>query len=177
MLLFQPRTTRSKRRKKRARCRWKGMDDRFDKENCDGDSENGYKLQELDGNGWNIDKVGWAGVDYVIGFINIKEHWMAVTTDMRNCKIFMFDSMPNLMEKTLEVQLLNQNPSRANEKVGPLVQDLDSVLKGTTYLLSQKWVGVNSILHHMFLAIHSVLPLKWEAYWASDVELPSPMQI
>ncbi|KAA0048214.1 hypothetical protein E5676_scaffold265G001880 [Cucumis melo var. makuwa] len=82
-----------------------------------------------------------------------------------------------LLNNWFEVQPINQNPSRANEKVGPLVQDLDSVLKGTTYLLSQKWVGVNSILHPMSLAIHSVLPLKWEAYWASDVELSSSMQI
>ncbi|KAA0026236.1 hypothetical protein E6C27_scaffold19G002190 [Cucumis melo var. makuwa] len=82
-----------------------------------------------------------------------------------------------LLNNWFKVQPIKQNPSRANKKVGPLVQDLDSVLNGTTYLLSQKWVGVNSILHPMSLAIHSVLPLKWEAYWASDVELPSPMQI
>ncbi|TYK06204.1 deoxyhypusine synthase [Cucumis melo var. makuwa] len=73
------------------------------------------------------------------------------------------------LAKTVKVQPLNQNPSQANEKVAPLVQNLDLVLKGTTYLLSQKWVGVNSVLHLMSLAIHSVLPLKWEAYWASDV--------
>ena len=30
------------------------------------------------------------------------------------------------------------NPSRANERVGPLIQDLESVLKGTTSLLSLK---------------------------------------
>ena len=30
------------------------------------------------------------------------------------------------------------NPSQANERVGPLVQDLESVLKGTTFLLSLK---------------------------------------
>ncbi|KAA0055192.1 uncharacterized protein E5676_scaffold640G00250 [Cucumis melo var. makuwa] len=42
-------------------------------------------------------------------------------------------------ERILEmVQPTNQNPSRANEKMEPLVQDLDSVFKGTTYLLSQK---------------------------------------
>ena len=29
--------------------------------------------------------------------------------------------------------------------MGPLVQDLDSVLKRTTYLLSLKWVGVNYV--------------------------------
>uniref|UniRef100_A0A9I9EEG5 Uncharacterized protein n=1 Tax=Cucumis melo TaxID=3656 RepID=A0A9I9EEG5_CUCME len=27
----------------------------------------------------------------------------------------------------------------------------------------------------MSLAIHPILPLKWEAYWANVVELPSPM--
>ncbi|KAA0054907.1 hypothetical protein E5676_scaffold1163G00120 [Cucumis melo var. makuwa] len=82
-----------------------------------------------------------------------------------------------LLNNWFKVQPINQNPSRANEKVEPLVQDLDLVFKGTTYLLSLKWVGVNFILHPIFLAIHSVLPLKWEAYWANDVELPSPMQI
>ncbi|KAA0032973.1 hypothetical protein E6C27_scaffold269G00560 [Cucumis melo var. makuwa] len=82
-----------------------------------------------------------------------------------------------LLNNLFKVQPINQNPSRANENVGPLVQDLDSVLKGTTYLLSQMWIGVNSILHRISLAIHSVLPLKLEAYWASDVKLPSPMQI
>ncbi|TYK05722.1 hypothetical protein E5676_scaffold98G002060 [Cucumis melo var. makuwa] len=71
--------------------------------------------------------------------------------------------------------LINLSPSRTNEKVGLLVQDLDSVLKGTIDLLSQKLVGVNSILHPMSIAIHSVLSLKWEAYWVSDEELPSPM--
>ncbi|KAA0045934.1 hypothetical protein E6C27_scaffold243G004740 [Cucumis melo var. makuwa] len=76
-----------------------------------------------------------------------------------------------------KVQPLNLNPSLANEKVGPVVQDLDSVLKGITYLLSQKWVGVNFIFHLMSLASHSVLSLKSETYWASDDELPSPMQI
>ncbi|KAA0058313.1 hypothetical protein E6C27_scaffold274G006470 [Cucumis melo var. makuwa] len=79
-----------------------------------------------------------------------------------------------LLNNWFKVQPINQNPSWTNEKVGPLVQDLDSVLKGT---LSQKWVGVNSILHLMSVAIHSVLPLKWEAYRASDVELLSSMQI
>ncbi|KAA0059691.1 hypothetical protein E5676_scaffold111G00470 [Cucumis melo var. makuwa] len=73
-----------------------------------------------------------------------------------------------LKREAKRVKPLNQNPSRANEKVGPLVQDLDSILKGTIYLLSQKWVGVNSILHPMSLAIHSVLPLKCEAYCAYE---------
>ncbi|KAA0056736.1 hypothetical protein E5676_scaffold778G00250 [Cucumis melo var. makuwa] len=80
-----------------------------------------------------------------------------------------------LLNNWFKVQPINLNPSRANEKVGPLVQDLDLVLKGTTYLLSQKRVGVNSVLYPMSLAINSVLSLKWEAYWISDDELPSPM--
>ncbi|KAA0052875.1 hypothetical protein E6C27_scaffold1184G00060 [Cucumis melo var. makuwa] len=79
--------------------------------------------------------------------------------------------------KKYVVQPINLNPSRANEKMGSLIQDLDSVLKGTTYLLSPKWVGVNSVLHPMSLAIYLVLSLKWEAYWVSEDELPSPMQI
>ncbi|TYK27229.1 hypothetical protein E5676_scaffold236G001140 [Cucumis melo var. makuwa] len=82
-----------------------------------------------------------------------------------------------LLNNWFKVQPINLNPSRANEKVGPLVQDLDSVLKGTTYLLFQKWVGVNSVLHPMSLAIHSILSLKLEAYWASKEELSSPKQI
>ncbi|KAA0038386.1 hypothetical protein E5676_scaffold506G00600 [Cucumis melo var. makuwa] len=69
------------------------------------------------------------------------------------------------------------NSSQANERVGSLVQDLDSVLKGTTDLLILKWVGVNSVLHPMSQVIHLVLPLKWEAYWASTAEMPTPMQI
>ncbi|KAA0063183.1 hypothetical protein E6C27_scaffold381G00710 [Cucumis melo var. makuwa] len=56
-------------------------------------------------------------------------------------------------------------------------QDLDSVLKRTTYLLTLKQVGVNSVLHLMFPTIHPILSLKWEAYWANANELPSPMQI
>ncbi|KAA0040590.1 hypothetical protein E5676_scaffold98G00930 [Cucumis melo var. makuwa] len=96
------------------------------------------------------------------------------TPEITSCSLRPTDP---LLNNWFKVQPINQNPSRVNEKVEPLVQDLDSVLKGTTYLLSQKWVGVNFILHPMSLAIHSVLPLKWKAYWASDVELPSPMQI
>ncbi|KAA0051183.1 hypothetical protein E6C27_scaffold511G001410 [Cucumis melo var. makuwa] len=91
-----------------------------------------------------------------------------------------------LLNNWFKVQPINLNPSSTNVKVGPLVQDLDSVLKGTTYLLSQKRVGVNFVLHRvevnfvlhpMSLAIHSILFLKWEAYWANNDELPSPMQI
>ncbi|KAA0065540.1 hypothetical protein E6C27_scaffold638G00450 [Cucumis melo var. makuwa] len=96
------------------------------------------------------------------------------TLEITSCSLKPTDP---LLNNWFKVQPINLNPSRVNEKVGPLVQDLDSVFKGTTYLLSQKWVGVNSVLHLMSLAIHSILSLKWEAYWASDDELPSPMQI
>ncbi|TYK04985.1 hypothetical protein E5676_scaffold143G002100 [Cucumis melo var. makuwa] len=96
------------------------------------------------------------------------------TLEITSCSLRPTDP---LLNNCFKVQPINLNPSRTNEKVRPLVQDLDSVLKGTTYLLSQKWVGVNSVLHPMSLAIHSVLSLKWEAYWANDDELPSPMQI
>ncbi|KAA0045295.1 hypothetical protein E6C27_scaffold316G00550 [Cucumis melo var. makuwa] len=96
------------------------------------------------------------------------------TSEITSCSLRPTDP---LLNNWFKVQPINLNPSRANEKVRPFVQDLDSVLKGTTYLLSQKWVGVNSVLHSMSLAIHSVLSLKLEAYWASDDELPSPVQI
>ncbi|KAA0067458.1 hypothetical protein E6C27_scaffold40G001270 [Cucumis melo var. makuwa] len=55
--------------------------------------------------------------------------------------------------------------------MGSPVQDLNSVLKGTTYLLTLKRVGVNYVLCLISLAIHLVLLLQWEAYWASVVEL------
>ncbi|KAA0050441.1 hypothetical protein E6C27_scaffold175G00400 [Cucumis melo var. makuwa] len=96
------------------------------------------------------------------------------TPEITSCSLRPTDP---LLNNWFKVQPANLNPSRANEKVGPLVQDLDSVLKGTTYLLTRKWVGVNSVLHPMSLVIHSVLSLKWKAYWASDDELPLPMQI
>ncbi|KAA0059745.1 hypothetical protein E5676_scaffold499G00360 [Cucumis melo var. makuwa] len=96
------------------------------------------------------------------------------TPEITSCSLRPTDP---LLNNWFKVQPKNLNHSRANEKVGSLVQDLDSVLKGTTYLLSQKLVGVNFVLHPMSLAIHSVLFLKWEAYWVSDDELPSPMQI
>ncbi|KAA0047106.1 hypothetical protein E5676_scaffold1317G00140 [Cucumis melo var. makuwa] len=96
------------------------------------------------------------------------------TPEITSCSLRPTDP---LLNNWFKIQPINLNPSRANEKVGPLVQDLDSVLKGTTYPLSQKWVGVNFVLHTMSLTIHSVLSLKWEAYWASNDELPSAMQI
>uniref|UniRef100_A0A9I9E749 Uncharacterized protein n=1 Tax=Cucumis melo TaxID=3656 RepID=A0A9I9E749_CUCME len=58
---------------------------------------------------------------------------------------------------------------------GSIVQYLDSVLKGITYLLTLKRVGVNSVFHPMFPTIHPILPLKWKAYWANANELRSPM--
>ncbi|TYK22464.1 hypothetical protein E5676_scaffold21746G00060 [Cucumis melo var. makuwa] len=51
---------------------------------------------------------------------------------------------------------------------GPYVQDLDSVHKETTYLLTLKRVGVNSVLHPMFPTIHPILSLKWKAYWVAN---------
>ncbi|KAA0062831.1 hypothetical protein E5676_scaffold986G00040 [Cucumis melo var. makuwa] len=96
------------------------------------------------------------------------------TPEITSCSLRPIDP---LLNNWFKVQPINLNPSRANEKMGPLVQDLDSVLKGTTYLLSQKWVGVNSVLHPISLAIHSILSLKLEAYWASEDKLPLPMQI
>ncbi|KAA0036670.1 Ulp1-like peptidase [Cucumis melo var. makuwa] len=48
----------------------------------------------------------WGDVNYVIGCINIKEHWLAVAADMRKCKIYVFDSMPNYVDKKLVDQAL-----------------------------------------------------------------------
>ncbi|KAA0065299.1 Ulp1-like peptidase [Cucumis melo var. makuwa] len=50
------------------------------------------------------DKEGWGDDNYVIGCINIKEHWLAVAADMRKCKIYVFDSMP----KYVETKLVNE---------------------------------------------------------------------
>ncbi|KAA0047235.1 Ulp1-like peptidase [Cucumis melo var. makuwa] len=47
------------------------------------------------------DKVGWLNVNYVIGCINIKEHWMTLAADLKKCKIYVFDSMPNYIEQRL----------------------------------------------------------------------------
>ena len=47
------------------------------------------------------DKVEWANVNYVIGYINIKEHWLVIATDMKKCKIYVFDSMPKYVEQKL----------------------------------------------------------------------------
>ncbi|KAA0043530.1 Ulp1-like peptidase [Cucumis melo var. makuwa] len=47
------------------------------------------------------DEQGWGDVNYVISCINIKEHWLAIAADMRKCKIYVFDSMPNYVEQLL----------------------------------------------------------------------------
>ncbi|KAL4017168.1 hypothetical protein IC575_024844 [Cucumis melo] len=44
---------------------------------------------------------GWGDVNYMIGCINIKEHWLAIAADMRKCKIYVFNSMPNYVEQKL----------------------------------------------------------------------------
>ncbi|KAL4037009.1 hypothetical protein IC575_000592 [Cucumis melo] len=49
---------------------------------------------------------GWGDVNYVIGCINIKEHWLAIAADMRKCKIYVFESMPNYVEQKLVGQAL-----------------------------------------------------------------------
>ncbi|KAA0040898.1 Ulp1-like peptidase [Cucumis melo var. makuwa] len=48
---------------------------------------------------------------YVITCINIKEHWLAIAADMRKCKIYVFDSMPNYVEQKLVDEAL-QMPAR-----------------------------------------------------------------
>ncbi|KAL0534281.1 hypothetical protein IC582_028570 [Cucumis melo] len=47
------------------------------------------------------EKPGWGDVNYVIGCINIKEHRSAVAAVMRKCEIYVFDSMPNYIDKKL----------------------------------------------------------------------------
>ena len=47
------------------------------------------------------DKEGWGDAKYLVGCINIKEHWLAVAADMRKCKIYVFDSMPTYVEQRL----------------------------------------------------------------------------
>jgi len=54
---------------------------------------------------------GWGDVNYVITCINIKEHWLAIAADMRKCKIYVFDSMPNYVEQKLVDEAL-QMPAR-----------------------------------------------------------------
>ncbi|TYK03735.1 gag/pol protein [Cucumis melo var. makuwa] len=81
------------------------------------------------------------------------------TSEITSCSLRSTDP---LLNNWFKIEPINLNPSRANQKVGPLVQNLDSVLKGTTYLLSQKWVGENFIVHPLSIACHSVLSLKWK---------------
>ncbi|KAL4013295.1 hypothetical protein IC575_025460 [Cucumis melo] len=54
---------------------------------------------------------GWGDVNYAISCINIKEHWLAIVADMRKCKIYVFDSMPNYVEQKLVDEAL-QMPAR-----------------------------------------------------------------
>ncbi|KAA0045025.1 MuDRA-like transposase [Cucumis melo var. makuwa] len=54
---------------------------------------------------------GWGDVNYVISCINIKEYWLAIAADMRKCKIYVFDSMPNYVEQKLVDEAL-QMPTR-----------------------------------------------------------------
>ncbi|KAA0038422.1 Ulp1-like peptidase [Cucumis melo var. makuwa] len=56
-------------------------------------------------------KLWWEDVNFVIGCINIEEHWLVIAADMRKCKIYMFDSMPNYVEQKLVDQAL-QMPAR-----------------------------------------------------------------
>ncbi|KAL4021789.1 hypothetical protein IC575_020606 [Cucumis melo] len=55
--------------------------------------------------------LGWGDVNYVISCINIKEHWLAIVADMRKCKIYVFDLMPNYVEQKLVDEAL-QMPAR-----------------------------------------------------------------
>ncbi|TYK01090.1 Ulp1-like peptidase [Cucumis melo var. makuwa] len=51
-------------------------------------------------------KPRWGDVNYVIGCINIKEHWLVVAADMKKCKIYVFDLMANYVDKKLVDQAL-----------------------------------------------------------------------
>ncbi|KAL4011534.1 hypothetical protein IC575_028594 [Cucumis melo] len=55
------------------------------------------------------EKPGWGDVNYVIGCINIKEHWLAVAANTRKCKIYVFNSMPNYVDKKLVDQALEMH--------------------------------------------------------------------
>ncbi|KAL4032767.1 hypothetical protein IC575_005849 [Cucumis melo] len=47
------------------------------------------------------DKEGWGDINYMIGCITIKEHWLVVAADMRKCKVYVFNSMPKYVEQKL----------------------------------------------------------------------------
>ena len=51
----------------------------------------------------------WGDVNYVIGCINIREHWLVIAADMRKCKIYVFDSMPKYVEKKLVYKALEMS--------------------------------------------------------------------
>ncbi|KAA0066081.1 Ulp1-like peptidase [Cucumis melo var. makuwa] len=55
--------------------------------------------------------IGGGDVNFVMRCINIKEHRLAIATDMRKCKIYVFDSMPNYVKQKLVDQAL-QMPAR-----------------------------------------------------------------
>ncbi|TYK13866.1 Ulp1-like peptidase [Cucumis melo var. makuwa] len=55
------------------------------------------------------EKPGWENVNYMIDCINIKEHWLAIAADMKKCKIYVFDSMPNYVEQKLVDQALQMS--------------------------------------------------------------------
>ncbi|TYK26696.1 Ulp1-like peptidase [Cucumis melo var. makuwa] len=57
------------------------------------------------------EKPGWGNVNYMIGCINIKEHWLTIAANMKKCKIYEFDSMPDYVEQKLVDQAL-QMPTR-----------------------------------------------------------------
>ncbi|KAA0045641.1 Ulp1-like peptidase [Cucumis melo var. makuwa] len=55
------------------------------------------------------DKEGWGDVNYMIGCINIREHRLTIATDMKKCKIYVFDSMPKYVEKKLVDEALEMH--------------------------------------------------------------------
>ncbi|KAA0060808.1 Ulp1-like peptidase [Cucumis melo var. makuwa] len=58
----------------------------------------------------DYDQIPWWGdVNYVISCINKKEHWLAIVADMRKCKIYVFDSMPNYVEQKLVDEALQMH--------------------------------------------------------------------
>ncbi|KAL4025823.1 hypothetical protein IC575_014229 [Cucumis melo] len=52
---------------------------------------------------------GWGDVNYVITCINIKEHWLAIAADMRKCRIYVFDSIPNYVEQKIVDEALQMS--------------------------------------------------------------------
>ncbi|KAA0040338.1 Ulp1-like peptidase [Cucumis melo var. makuwa] len=52
------------------------------------------------------DKPGWGDVNYVIGCINIREHWLAVAANMRTCKIYVSTRCQIMLRRNLLIKLL-----------------------------------------------------------------------